>query len=52
MDLWKEYCKVSFEIGVLEILLYKEDPQDYQKELESLCEEKLKYIENARDSTN
>lgn len=48
MNLWKEYGKVSFEIGVLEVLPYKQDQQDYQKELESLCEEKLKYIENAR----
>lgn len=46
--LWKEYGKEVFEIGVLEVLPYKEDQQDYQKELETLCEEKLNAIKNAR----
>lgn len=46
--LWKEHGKENFEVGVLEVLPYEEDKDDYSKDLEALCEKHLSQIENAR----
>lgn len=47
-NLWKEHGKDNFEVGVLEVLSYEEDKDDYSKELEDICEKQLSQFKNAR----
>lgn len=51
--MWDDYGVDNFEIGVLEVLPYDEkdkdkDKDDYTKELEALCERKLRGMTNVR----
>jgi len=49
--LWNDYGSNNFEMGVLEVLPYDEKDKakdDYAKELEALCERKLRSMPNAR----